>query len=269
MSEQKNTTVVDNTTENVTTNTDVQANPGQDHVAEQAIVAAAPTAVVQQPPVATTYITTLLSNMMDDFIAANAGLDVDFVYMGNWLVVDKKGNFIEKDDTSVNYGDHIDVVVGQGEKRWSLWGLQNSPEDGQLIVACREKADAENMLISWLNEHPEAADRYSVDDLELRYMAFVVPVDAVAESVKDPDVIPRVYLMSFAPTATISWGKYAMSVYSGKYKNLGIKARTGVASVVTRLSTKEMKGKDPSVSWLGIEFEAMGMFNPDDYTTNK
>ena len=97
MSEQKNTTVVDNTTENVTPNTDVQANPGQDHVAEQAIVAAAPTAVVQQTPVATTYITTLLSNMMDDFIAANAGLDVDFVYMGNWLVVDKKGNFIEKD----------------------------------------------------------------------------------------------------------------------------------------------------------------------------
>ena len=28
MSEQKNTTVVDNTTENVTPNTDVQANPG-------------------------------------------------------------------------------------------------------------------------------------------------------------------------------------------------------------------------------------------------
>ena len=57
-----------------------------------------------------------------------------------------------------------------------------------------------------------------------------------------------------------------MNVYSGKYKTSGIKARTGVASVVTRFSTKEMKGKDPSVSWLGIEFEAMGMFNPEDYT---
>lgn len=259
-----------NVAENATTETtDVQTNPGQEHVAENAIVQAAPTAVAQTPPAALTYITQLLSTIMDDFIAANAGLDVDFVYVGNWLVINKKGNFVEKDDETVSYGDHIDVVVGQGEKRWSLWGLQNSPEDGQLIVACREREDAVNMLNSWLNEHPEAADRYSVDDLELRYMAFVVPVEAVAASMQDPDSIPKVYLMSFSPTATISWGKYAMGVFQGKYKNMGIKARTGVASVVTRLSTKEMKGKDPSVSWLGIEFEAMGMFNPDEYTANK
>lgn len=260
MSEERNLT-------NATT-ADVQANPAQEHVAETAIATATPNTVATVPN-ATTYITTLLSNIMNDFITANAGLDVDFVYMGNWLVTDKKGNFVEKDDPTVNYGDHIDVVVGQGEKRWSLWGLQNSPEDGQLIVACREKEEAEAMLMGWLEEHPEAADRYSLDDLELRYMAFIVPVDAVVESIVDPDVIPRVYLMSFSPTATISWGKYAMSVFNGKYRNLGIKARTGVASVVTRLTTKEMKGKDPSVSWLGIEFEAMGMFNPDDYTTNK
>lgn len=258
MSEQKNVNVEENVT-------DVQNNPAQDHVAETAIAKAVPKAVAA-PPTATAYISTLLTNIMDDFIQANAGLDVDFVYVGNWLVINKKGQFYEKDDENVNYGDHIDVVVGQGEKRWSLWGLQNSPEDGQLIVACRERADAEEQLTAWLCEHPEAAERYSVNDLELRYMAFIVPVDAIAENLKDPDVLPRVYLMSFSPTATISWGKYAMSVYSGKYKNIGIKARTGVASVVTRLSTKEMKGKDPSVSWLGIEFEAMGMFNPDEYT---
>lgn len=264
MSEEKIINTTGGFTPETTEAADVQNNPAQEHVAEKSIVAATPTAVTTPP--ATTYITSLLANMMNDFIEANAGLDVDFVYMGNWLVVNKKGCFVEKDDETVNYGDHIDVVVGQGEKRWSLWGLQNSPEDGQLIVACREKADAEEMLTAWLNEHPEARERYSLDDLELRYMAFVVPVEAVAESVNDPDVIPRVYLMSFAPTATIAWGKYAMNVYSGKYKASGIKARTGVASVVTRFSTKEMKGKDPSVSWLGIEFEAMGMFNPEEYT---
>lgn len=247
------------------TTVDVPANPTQDHVAESAIAKAAPKEVAA-PPTATTYITTLLANIMDDFIQANEGLDLDFVYMGSWLVINKKGQFYEKDDESVNYGDHIDVIVGQGEKRWSLWGLQNSPEDGQLIVAERERADAEERLTAWLLEHPEAAERYSVNDLELRYMAFVVPVEAVAENLNDPDVLPRVYLMSFSPTATISWGKYTMGVYQGKYKKIGIKARTGVASVVTRLSTKEMKGKDPSISWLGIEFEAMGMFNPDEYT---
>lgn len=49
---------------------------------------------------------------------------------------------MDKDDDSIKYKDHIDVIIGKGEKRWSLWGLQNSPEDGQLIVACREKEDA-------------------------------------------------------------------------------------------------------------------------------
>ena len=165
MSEQKNINTTGEATPETTEAADVQTNPAQEHVAENAIATTAPKAVVAQP--ATTYITNLLSNMMDDFIAANAGLDVDFVYMGNWLVINKKGCFVEKDDETVNYGDHIDVVVGQGEKRWSLWGLQNSPEDGQLIVACREKADAEEMLTAWLNEHPEARERYSLDDLEL------------------------------------------------------------------------------------------------------
>lgn len=244
-----------------TTNADVAAqNAGTEAVAENAIVAASSTAVATQAPVSTAYITQLLNSVFEDFKAANDGLDLDFVYMGSWLVIDKKGNFIDKDDDSVKYGDHIDVIIGQGEKRWSLWGLQNSPEDGQLIVACKEKDDAVAQLNAWLDQNPEAADRYSVDDLELRYMASVVPVNALSE-----DGIPTIYIMSFAPTATISYGKYAMKVFKGGYKAQGIPPRTGLTSVVTRLSTAEFKGKDPSISWLGIEFEAMGMFNPADY----
>ena len=244
---------------------DVQTNPTQDKVAETAIAN-----TESKPPVNaaqnTTYIAEVLANMMNDFIQVNDGMDIDFVYMGQWLVTDKKGNFVERDDPNVSYGDSIDVVVGQGEKRWSLWGLQNSPEDGQLIVACREKEEAVTQLTAWLAEHPEAAERYSVDDLELRYMAFVVPVNAIAESLNDPDVLPRVYIMSFAPTTTISWGRYAFNIYNGKYKAVGVKARTPVSGVITRMTTKEFKSKtDASVSWLGIEFEAMGMFNPDDF----
>lgn len=121
---------------------------------------------------------------------------------------------MDKDDDSIKYKDHIDVIIGKGEKRWSLWGLQNSPEDGQLIVACREKEDAVQQLTAWLQENPEAAERYSVEDLELRYMASVVPVDALSEA----DGIPKIYIMSFAPTATIAYGKYAMNVFRGAYK---------------------------------------------------
>ena len=249
-----------NVAEVVEQTADISANPAQEHVAENAIATTQPGGIVQAKQGAA-YITNILRGIMDAFIAANDGLDMDFVYMGSWLVIDKKGNFVEKDDDTVKYGDHIDVVVGQGEKRWSLWGAQNSPEDGQLIVACKEKVDAETMLTAWLEANPEATSRYNLSDLELRYMAFVVPVDTI-----DGEEMPRIYLMSFSPTSTIAWGKYAMKVFQGGYRQAGIKSGTGVTSVVTRLSTSEKKGKDPSISWLGVDFEAMGMFNPEDYT---
>lgn len=260
----ENTKVTETTTTETQANgMDVAANPAQEHVAENAIATTTGTAITPAKQGAA-YITNILKGIMDAFIAANDGLDMDFVYMGSWLVINKKGDFVEKDDETVRYGDHIDVVVGQGEKRWSLWGAQNSPEDGQLIVACKERADAEAMLTAWLQENPEAASRYSIADLELRYMAFVVPVDSV-----NGEDMPKIYLMSFSPTATISWGKYAMKVFQGGYKAAGVKAGTGVTSIVTRISTSEKKGKDPSISWLGVDFEAMGMFNPEDYTATK
>lgn len=253
--------------ENTTQNMDVAAkNAGTEEVAGTAIAKAAETAVAEVKPNGAAYITTLLNNTFEEFQKANDGLDLDFVYMGSWLTVDKKGDFVDKDDDSIKYKDHIDVIIGKGEKRWSLWGLQNSPEDGQLIVACREKEDAVQQLTAWLQENPEAAERYSVEDLELRYMASVVPVDALSEA----DGIPKIYIMSFAPTATIAYGKYAMNVFRGAYKKIGIPARTGLTSVVTRLSTEEQRSRtDASVSWLAIKFEAMGVFNPEDYTQSK
>ena len=240
------------------------AGAGTEAVAETAIVKASETAVAAKPN-GGAYIAALLEGVMDEFKAVNEGLDMDFVYMGTWLVTNKKGNFVERDDDTVNYGDHIDVIVGRGEKRWSLWGKENSPENGQLIVACQDKAEAEAMLTDWLRDNPEAANRYSLGDIELRYMAFVVPVDSISEDGE----VPKIYLMSFAPTATIAWGKYAMKVFQGGYKTAGIPRGTGVSSIITRISTTEQKSrKDPTLSWLALNFEAMGMFNPEDYQKN-
>ena len=225
-----------------------------------ALVAAQVTAIAEVKG-APAYATQMLEQMKADFIDANAGLDLDFVYMGSWLVFDKKGNFHEKDNEDIKYGDHIDVLIGQGEKRWSLWGLQDSPEDGQLIVSRKEREEAANDLVLWLEQNPDAASRYSIDDLELRYMAYVIPV----ECLKEDSEVPKVYIMSFAPTNTIVYGKYAQAVYGGAYKKLGIPARTGINRVVTRIKTEDKKGKDPRISWIGLEFEAMGMFNPADF----
>lgn len=243
------------------TNQDVQGTntAATEAGAENAIVAASTNTAVAPVAAGGAYITGLLNTIKTDFIAANEGLDMDFVYMGSWLVINKKGNFIEKDDESVSYGDKIDVVIGQGEKRWSLWGLEKSPEEGQLIVACKEKDEAVVMLEAWLDENPDARSRYSINDLELRYMAFVVPVSSLGA-----DNFPKIYLMSFSPTATISYGKYAMKVYQGGHKLQGVPARTGINRVVTRISTSEKQGKGTN-SWIGIDFEAVGMFNPAEY----
>lgn len=247
--------------QNQETGNDVQGNDtaATEANAEHAIEAASTATAVA--PVATggAYITGLLNSIKEDFVQANEGLDMDFVYMGSWLVINKKGNFIEKDDESVSYGDKIDVVIGSGEKRWSLWGLEKSPEDGKLIVACKEKEEAMIMLEAWLDENPDARSRYSINDLELRYMAYVVPVASLG-----PDNFPKIYLMSFSPTGTISYGKYAMKVYQGGFKLQGVAPRTGINRVVTRISTSEKQGKGTN-SFIGVDFEAVGMFNPAEY----
>src|SRR5690554_6201170 len=68
------------------------------------------------------YITAILEETKRGFLEANAGMDFDFVRMGEWLTVNKKGNFVEKEDENISYGDAVDVVFGYGEQRWSLWG---------------------------------------------------------------------------------------------------------------------------------------------------
>ena len=222
--------------------------------------------VVQNTAVAKTnagsnYITAILEETKQGFTEANAGLDMDFVRMGEWLTVNKKGNFVEKDDENVTYGDSIDVVIGYGEQRWSVWGKQDSPEDGQLIVAETRKEDAEVVLNQWLAENPQAAERYELDDIQLRYMASVVPVSTLS-----PDDFPRIYLMSFSPTDTIIFGRFAMNVYTGKYKALSVPSKLGVNKIVTRLVTTERKSRtNASNQWIGIDFQPVGVFNPADY----
>src|SRR5690554_256337 len=76
------------------------------------------------------YIAAILEDTKQGFLEANEGMDFDFVHMGEWLSVNSKGDFIEKDNEEVNYGDSIDVVIGLGEKRYSLWGFDDTPEEG-------------------------------------------------------------------------------------------------------------------------------------------
>lgn len=203
------------------------------------------------------YITQILQSFKQEFEAVNVGIDLDFVHLGDWLVINSKGQFVEKQDESVNLGESIDVVFGSGEKIWSLWGAEDSPEEGKLIVGERKKEDAEAFLLNWLEENPEAMSRYSLDDLELRYIAYIVPVDSLGEK------FPQVYVTSFPKTDTLAWGQYARKVFFGKYKNVGVPANTGVNQVITRISTKERS--NDRQKWIGREFEPVGLFKPKDF----
>lgn len=205
-----------------------------------------------------TYISAILEETKRNFVEINAGLDLDFVRMGDWLTIDSKGNFGEKDDDSVKFGDSIDVVVGYGEQRYSLWGHEGTPEEGQLIVADPDRDQALAALGEYLAQNPEAAERYSEEDVKLRYMAYVVPVATLA-----PGEFPQIYLMSFSQTDSFGWGRFAMNCYQGKYKKMNVPARTAANAVVVRLTTAERKQE--SRKWIGIDFTPVGVFNPSDY----
>lgn len=218
----------------------------------------------QAPAVVATgssYITAILEETKRGFVEANAGLDLDFVRMGDWLTIDSKGNFVEKDDETVKYGDSIDIVVGHGEQRYSLWGQEDSPEEGQLIVADPDRDQALAALGEWLAANPEAAERYDESDVKLRYMAYVVPVATLSA-----DDFPKIYLMSFSQTDSFGWGRYAMNCFQGKYKATGVPARTAANKVVTRLTTAERK--QDTRKWIGIDFTPVGIFDPADYGIN-
>jgi len=214
-------------------------------------------------PTHQSYISAILEETKQGFLEANAGMDFDFVHMGEWLSRDSKGNFIEKEDESVNYGDSIDVVVGHGEKRYSLWGFDDSPEEGQLIVAEATEQEGRDALESFLETSPDAAERYSYDDIKLRYMAMVVPVSSLGDG-----EFPQIYNLSLSPSDTIIFGRWAMGVFQGKglAKEVGIPRGTGINRVVTRLKTVERTNRNNKAQkWIGVDFEPVGMFNPSDY----
>jgi hypothetical protein len=207
------------------------------------------------------YIAKMLEDLKQDFLAVNEGMDFDFVRLGTFLMISKLGKFVERDankEVVIDYSDSIDVVIAKGEKRWTVWGESESEEEGQLIVAEQDRAVAEEKLQEWLNEKPERQTRYNLESLELRYMAWIVPVSTITA-----DGFPKIYTMSLPKTSTFGFGRYAEGLYFGKAANAGVPARTAVNCVVTRMTTSEKS--DKVNSWIGIDFSAVGLFNPADY----
>lgn len=244
-------------------NNEQQNEQNEQPQVEQAISTTGTTAVAETPKVGNAFIQQMLIANQQAFMEANEGLDLDFVRMGDWLKMNKLGNFVEAADDTVNYGSNLDVVVGMGEQRYMLWGADGSPEKGQLIVAEKAREEAEAALNAWLYENPNAASRYTQEDIDLRYLAYVVPVDVLRIAAEE-GVPPKVYLMDFPKGDTIGWGKFTKAVFDGKYKPLGVPAYTGASRVVIRISAEERKNPD-NETYLGRKFDCIGLFKPEDY----
>jgi hypothetical protein len=213
------------------------------------------------------YITRVLLEFKQAFELANDGLDLDFVRMGKWLVVNKLGKFVESDgkgtETEVNLGEFVDVVIATGEKQWSLWGdKEKTPElENIMIVSERLEDDAKAAFRDWLANNEKYVGIYTEDDVQLRYRAMVVPVNTIKAG-----EFPTVYLVSFSPTATISYGQWAKDLFLSGDKPKSIPKGLGINNLVTRLGTKEMHQRTNSnITWAGITFAAMGVFNPKEY----
>lgn len=205
------------------------------------------------------YIARMMRESQREFLEANAGMDLDYIRTGEWLKLNKKGNYVESGDETVSFGDTMDVVVAQGEQRYMLWGADGSPEKGQIITAEKTREEAEAALGQYLTDNPEAASRYTVDDISLRYLAYLVPVNSLSMG-----ETPEVYIFDFPKGDTIGWGKYAKSVFKGKFKDLGIPGKTGINRVVTRFTSEERKNNN-NESYLGTKFSPVGLFDPEDY----
>jgi len=207
----------------------------------------------------TAYVAAILEQTQREFLEVNEGMDLDYVRLADWLKLNKKGNYVDAADEQISYGDSIDVVVAQGEQRYMLWGADGSPEKGSIITAERTREEAEEALGAFLADNPDAASRYNNDDIQLRYLCYLVPVETLT-----PGESPLVYVFDLPKGDTIGWGKYAKAVFDGKYKALNIPRRTAINNVVTRFTSEERKNNS-NESYLGTKFEPVGLFNPADY----
>lgn len=200
------------------------------------------------------FITAMFEKMRNDFLEANEGLGLDFVHMTTWLTINAKGQFVDKDNPDLNYGDSLDVIIASGEERYSLWGKKGTKEEGALIVSELTRDKANEAFRDWCENNPQSADDYDEADIQSRYVAFVVPVASLLTET------PKVYILGMAPTSKIAYGQWAFSVYSGKEAARGIPKGTGINRVITRLKTVDKTNKDKE-NYIAIEFNAIEMFD--------
>ena len=136
-----------------------------------------------------------------------------------------------------------------------LWGVKNSPEEGELLIATDTMDEAlahyEVGVDNWVGTPTEP---YEPTMIQSRYLAQVIPVDSIRSG------SPQIYMISFAPTSKWAFGSWAKSLFLGNIA--GFPQGTPVAAVVTRMKTVERQQKNSTNTYISIDFEAVDFFKP-------
>jgi hypothetical protein len=193
----------------------------------------------------------IVERVRGDFLAANANLGLDFVYLANWITIDGKGKFCDA-ATETKFGETIDVIIGKGEERFTLWGAEGSEFEGQLLIA-EGTIDEAYTKYAEMKENNEAfAAAHSSDDIASRYLMQIVPVESIKSEV------PEVFLIDLATSAKYAFGKFAAELYRKGNQPAGIPKMTPVSAVVVRLKTVDKTNANKQ-NYISIEFEAVEM----------
>jgi hypothetical protein len=235
------------------------------------------------------YISVLVGQMQQAFNELSADLNLGFVRLGDWLSFDGVGNFVEHatkgTPQEINLGNSIDVVIAGGEARWSLWGAEGTALFGRQIIDVAYGSSQEEMQMSHgiaINEYrawseanekdaaEQEAKENGEDAIRIRYRAVIIPVAVGCKENRDQRVIlggdelPRIYLMSFSPsTSAVDFGPWTKRLMMRGDPALGIKPFTRPNDVVVRMTSKSCQ--DGSRKWIGINFQTVGKFNPEEF----
>lgn len=199
-----------------------------------------------------------LTRLQNAFIAANPEFEgLDFVNFGEWVTLNKLGQFIYFDDEQLVNPDkpgEVVVIIAGGKRVYQLWAdIQNDKERKGLLVFGDTREVAERMFYEHAATDPGFGDTYDVDDIKLRFMVIMVPEDS------DPE-FPTILLQNYPQTGALAFGKYASRIFTGRFKGkYGINKGAKIAEVLSRVYvTSEKNKRDASITYAALNFEPLG-----------
>lgn len=205
----------------------------------------------------------ILTRLQNAFVQANPEFEgLDFVNFGEWITLNKLGQFMYFDDESLVNPDkpgEIAVVIAGGKRVYQLWAKLGSGSDkgdterkGLLVFGDTREA-AERAFFERAATDPGFGEMYDVDDIKLRFMVIMVPEDS------DPD-FPTILLQNYPETGALGFGKYASRIFTGRFlQKYGIRKGSKIAEVLTRIwTTSEKSRKDAGITYAALNFEPLG-----------